>query len=166
MATLFEEEQRTRKNWVWLLCLLAPALMLILLIYQLVTGKMVGDKPVSNLALTILSILYLVPAIWVLSVVKFRTLIDEEKISYGWNIPTNELNEIRLSDIKEWHVIRYRFVGYGYRLSRLYGTVYNVSGDNGLQVTKNNGEKILIGTVRPEELKIAIGKIRLPAAVQ
>jgi hypothetical protein len=165
MAILFEEEQRSRKNWVWLLCLLAPACILILLIYQLVTGKMVGDHPVSNLALSILSILYLVPAIWVLSVVKFRTLIDEEKISYGWNIPTNELNEIRLSDIKEWHVIRYRFVGYGYRLTRLYGTVYNVSGDKGLQVITSKGEKILIGTVRPEELRNAISRIRLPGAL-
>jgi hypothetical protein len=159
--TVFSEEQRSVKNLVWVIAMLLPAVMLAIMLFQALTGKMVGENPMSNKALLLLSALYLIPVIWVLVFVKFTTTIDAEKVSFGWNIPNNELNEIRIEEIKEWNVIRYRFVGYGYRLTRLYGVVYNVSGDMGLQIIRKDGSKVLIGTRKPDELKRVISEIQL-----
>jgi hypothetical protein len=151
--TRFYEEQRSVRNMVWLIAMLAPALMLGVAAYQASTGKYVGEHPMSNRSLLVLSVIYLIPVTWVLFFVKFTTEITGDRIRFGWNVPNKELNEILFSDIREWHVIRYRFVGYGYRLTKLYGIVYNVSGDMGLQIVQKNGNKVLIGTQRAAELK-------------
>jgi hypothetical protein len=157
---LFTEVQGFRRNPLWTTCLLLPAVAMISLLgYQLISGKLVGDKPMSNVSLGILCVCYIIPLTIIFPKVKLTTIIDEEKIMYGWNIPTPDLNVIELANIKEWSIIEYKFVGYGYRLSRLYGTVYNVSGNKGLQVTTKGGDKALIGTGRALELKQIMEKL-------
>lgn len=161
--TLFKEVQSIRQNLLWSSALIIPALVMTgVLIYQLVTGKPAGANPMSNLSLSILCVCYIVPVAVIIPFVKLTTVIDDEKISYGWNIPTAELNEIRIADIQELSVIRYKFVGYGYRFSRKYGIVYNVSGNKGLQIATKHGARILIGTGHPEQIKSAIEKIKAP----
>jgi hypothetical protein len=158
---LFSEVQNFRHNLLWTLALMVPATVMIgILIYQLSTGELVGDRPMSNLSLGILCFFYVIPITLIIPFVKLVTVIDHEKISYGWNIPTSELNELSIAEIQEWSIIRYRFVGYGYRLSRLYGTVYNVNGDQGLQIVTTSGSKILIGTHHAEQLKAVLERIK------
>jgi hypothetical protein len=159
-SVIFREEQRFRSNWLWVTVLFFPLLMLVILFYQLYSGKLVGDYPMSNLSITILSIIYFIPAVLTFYFVKLTTIIDEEKIMYGWNVPNNEFNEIMFSDILNYELIDYKFVGYGYRISETYGTVYNVSGNHGLQITKKSGEKVLIGTNRVSELKSALDQVK------
>ena len=60
--------------------------------------------------------------------------------------------------IESAEIIKYGFVGYGIRFSISHGTVYNARGNKGLQIVKKNGSKILLGTQRPEELKVAVDK--------
>jgi hypothetical protein len=156
---LFSEVQHFRGNPLWTILLSLPVLIFVsVLSYQLFTGEPVGTNPMSNLSLTILSLLVLIPASWAWLRVKLTTIIDEEKIAYGWNMPTAELNEIRLQDIKEWSVISYSFVGYGFRLSRKYGSIHNLSGSKGLQIITRSGERILIGTHQAEKLKDVLQK--------
>jgi len=150
---LFQEVQHFRSNVLWTVLLLIPLLLFSTVLgWQLATGELVGTHPMSNWSLIILLILVLLPTQWAWRKVKLTTILDEEKISYGWNMPTGELNVINLKDIKEWKVIRYTFVGYGYRLSFKYGSVHNMSGNKGLFIVTDKGEKILIGTQRMEEL--------------
>jgi len=157
---LFQETQHFRGNPLWTVLLSLPVLIFMsVLVYQLITGKPVGERPMSNAALVFLSLFVLIPSVWASRRVKLTTIIDEEKIMYGWNMPTNELNEIRLNDIKSWSVIRYGFVGYGYRISRKYGTIHNLSGNKGLQIETLSGEKVLIGTHQAEKLRTIIEQI-------
>src|SRR6476620_2384503 len=159
---LFNEVQTFRHNLLWSCVLIIPAVvMLSLFIYQLASGTLVGDRPMSNLSLGILCICYIVPVCLIFPYVNLTLIIDEQKITYGWNVPIKDYNVIEISNIKEWSVIKYRFVGYGYRISRLYGNVYNLSGNKGLQIITKNDEKVLIGTLHPEQLKEVIEKIRL-----
>lgn len=158
MAILFKEEQRFSRNALWVTVLFMPVLMLVVLFYQLYSGKLVGDYPMSNTSITILSIIYFVPAVFTFLFVKLSIMIDNEKIMYGWNIPNKELNEISFAEISSYSIVEYKFVGYGYRISKVYGTVYNVSGNIGLQIVKKSGEKILIGTHRADELKEALDR--------
>jgi hypothetical protein len=51
--------------------------------------------------------------------------------------------------------------GWGVRYGFKSGTAYNVSGNTGLQLVLKNGKKILIGTLKPEELQtvlVGLGK--------
>lgn len=158
----FREVQHFRGNPLWTVLLFFPVVtFLTVLTIQLITGKLVGDHPMSNTSLIIITVCILVPTIWAQRTVKLTTIIDDEKISYGWNMPTADLNEIKLSDIKEWSVIKYRFVGYGYRLSVKYGTVHNMSGNKGLQIITHSGDKVLVGTQRAEELRSIIEKVKI-----
>ncbi|MEJ7679685.1 MAG: hypothetical protein WKG06_17860 [Segetibacter sp.] len=86
------------------------------------------------------------------------TIINADGISYGWNIPASELNSIKWSDIEACKMIEYKFVGFGYRIRREYGIVYNANGNKGLRINKKNGRKILLGTSKPEQAETAIKK--------
>lgn len=132
-----------------------------ILIYQLATGTGIGDRPWTNTSLAVLATGVLIPSLLALLRIKLTTIIDGEKIRFGWNMPTPELNEIRLSDIKEWSVIKYDFVGYGYRVSEKYGTVHNLSGNRGIFIITKSGEKVLIGTHKLRELRDVMEKIEL-----
>lgn len=158
--TLYKEEQRIRQNPLWLVFLISPTLFFWgVLIYQLSSGKQVGDHPISNIPLSIITVIYTACSLWSLFSIKLTTIINDTTLAYGWNIPTADLNKIPLDDIQEMSIIKYRFVGYGYRISRLYGTVYNVGGNRGLQIIRTSGEKILIGTVNERQLEEAIKKL-------
>lgn len=158
---LYKEEQRLRQNPLWLVILIAPTLFFwFVLSYQLVTGRLVGDHPISNLPLGILTGIYTVCSVYSLLFIKLTTVIYQDRIAYGWNIPTSDMNEIRLQDVEQARMIKYSFVGYGYRISFKYGTVYNVGGNKGLQIQKKSGEKVLIGTSREGELTELLNKLR------
>ncbi len=161
----FKEEQWLRHNLLWTFLLVTPFLsMLSILLYQLITGSPVGEYPVSNTSLLFLSVCYGIPACYVLLYVKLTTVITDQSILYGWNLPTAELNEIHVNDIRECHVIEYTFVGWGYRLTRKYGAVYNVDGNKGLHIVRKSGRRALIGTHHISELKKIIEELRLEHA--
>jgi hypothetical protein len=159
---LYKEVQYLRQNWLWLAALIIPVVSILgVLSIQLITGEPVGNKPMSNLALFILGIFYFVPTVFVITSVRMETVVDDEKISFGWNIPSNDLNTILLSEIKELSIVEYKFVGYGYHLTKRYGIVYNVMGKKGLQIVKRSGEKILIGTRKADEVREVIKKLNI-----
>ena len=162
-AILYKEEQRVSRNGLWFTLLVAPAIIISLLIYQRFSGKVIFDDTLSDVPLIIVTILYLVPAIYCLSVIRLTTLVEPDKISYGWNIPSGDLNEIKISDIEHCRIVEYKFVGYGFRLSHKYGMIYNVIGNKGLQITKKSGGKVLIGTNNAEELQKVIDQLQIPA---
>ena len=168
MATIvFIEQQKLRHNLLWSVALISPLLALIsLLVYQYSTGILVGDKPMSNLSLLILIFCYGTPAVLILLYVRLTTIISDESISYGWNIPIKDLNVIKLEAIKSCEVIEYGFVGWGYRITKRYGTVFNVDGSKGLQIETKSGYKVLIGTDHAEELKKMIEEIGFGNAKQ
>ena len=159
---LFKEVQYFRQNPLWVILLMIPITVFgSILIYQLSTGTGIGDRPWSNKSLAVLSAGVLIPSLLALLRIKLTTIIDEEKIRFGWNMPTPELNEIRFSDIKEWSVIKYDFVGYGYRTSEKYGTVHNLSGNRGIFIKTRQGEKVLIGTHRLRELRDVMEHVKI-----
>lgn len=158
---LFREIQRFSANPVWLTSLAMPTLFFAMAaIYQIATGKPVGNHPMPILVLITLSVVFLIILLWTTLGVSFTTVVTTDLISFGWNIPDRSLNRIPMSDVKEINVVRYSFVGYGYRITRRYGTVYNVFGNKGLQIVTAKGEKILIGTSKPEQLREAIKDLR------
>ncbi|HEY9559758.1 MAG TPA: hypothetical protein VIR29_03095 [Anseongella sp.] len=159
---LFEEKQQFRQLGIWALLLVTCLPVVGILGYQLLTGQLVGDRPASGMLLLFLSLLVVLPVFLGFYYATLTTRINNEGIFFGWNFPSGSLNRIRWSEVRECKLIHNRFVGLGYRIATPYGTVYNVKGNCGLHIVKNNGSELLIGTCRAEALKsalIAIGAV-------
>ena len=61
-------------------------------------------------------------------------------------------NEVASSEVRRYSPIK-EYGGWGYRYGFKNGKAYNVSGNMGLQLVLKNGDRILIGTQKPEELE-------------
>jgi hypothetical protein len=158
---IFEETQRLTNWFIWTIVLGILFLFVSILVYQLLTGKPVGNHPAPNAALMVMILVFCLPSILLIRYAKLSTRIDSDEIHYGWNVPTGELNTIRFSEISSCEVITYGFVGYGYRISGKYGMVYNVSGNKGVQLITASGDKILLGTHKATELAEALPRLGL-----
>jgi hypothetical protein len=131
-----------------------------ILIYQVTTGHLVGDKPASNITLAALTLLISVPMVFSFYFIKLFTVIDTESIYYGFGMTANNLNEVRLADILEMNVVPYQSNGLGMRMSNTFGTIYNTSGGLGLFIVTRQGTKLVIGTKEPEALRAAIEQLK------
>ena len=69
----------------------------------------------------------------------------------------------RWNEIEHFEMRRYNplteYGGWGLKGTR-NNRVYNVSGDMGLQITFNNGKKLLVGTANPKKMEVALLEIR------
>jgi hypothetical protein len=149
----FREVQNFRQWWLWLIVIVSAIPTLGVLLYQVVTGQQIGDKPASNTVLLALSFVVPVPMFFVLYFAKLTTIIDCSGIEYGWNFPSSDLNFIAWKQVRSIELVEYDFVGYGFRMSRKYGLVYNTAGNKGLQIITTTGKRILLGTLKSKELE-------------
>lgn len=60
-------------------------------------------------------------------------------------------NEVASIEVRKYSPIM-EYGGWGYRYGFKNGKAFNVSGNMGLQLVLKNGDKILIGTQKPDEL--------------
>lgn len=151
MKTEFKEVQRFGPLILSLL-LLPAAVMVGVLIFQFFFQEPSSDTVVSNVILATILLLYILPITWCVVYARLTVIINHTGVYYGWNLPTAELNFLPWEKIKEMRIIQHKFVGYGYKFSRDYGIIYNTTGRTGLQLITHSGEKILLGTTRPEEM--------------
>jgi len=139
----FVEVQSFDQIWVWILLGLQIAFVFLPL---LLTGQ-----PFTAILLTgalLLMVLVL------MSSIKLHTRIDDNGIHYRMNplhwknrfIPWDEIDQVfvrQYSPLKEYG-------GWGIRYGR-NGMALNVKGNQGIQIVRKNGKRILLGTQRPEE---------------
>ncbi len=142
---VFEEEQPFSMVWLWVfLGIETIAIFLPLLITGQPWFMFIGMGLIMVLTLSLLGSL------------KLRTRFDADGIHYRM-IPLHRKDQtIPWSEIDSVHVRKYspirEYGGWGMRYSR-NGRAYNVKGDQGIQVVKKNGKRILIGTQQPEDAK-------------
>ena len=87
--------------------------------------------------------------------------LDKSGIQYKWIPFQKKSRTISWTSVEKAEVIQYDYVGHGYRISRKYGTVHNVTGKMGLQIILKRGEKLLIGTQKPEAMKDFLSTLSL-----
>lgn len=158
----FSETQRFSQWWIWLILLAINGVFLTGIGVQIFGGKPFGDKPMSDSGLIIMTLLMLGITFLIMSF-RLQTLVDNQGISvrffpfhikfkfYAWENISNAI-------IREYVPIG-EFGGWGIRQGfSANGRAYNVKGKIGLQLEFTNGEKLLIGTQKPEELEATIEK--------
>lgn len=150
---LFYERQQFRQKWMMVVYALMVCLFLFFVyadIQQIVFGKPVGSKPAPGFVLVILTLLVLL-LIVLFYFIRLDTKVDAAGIHYKWKPFMKRFKTIAWEDIREVKIIRYGFVGYGWRLTQ-FGTIINVGGDMGLQVVYHSGRRFVLGTQKPAEL--------------
>ncbi|MDR0863860.1 MAG: hypothetical protein LBO74_02870 [Candidatus Symbiothrix sp.] len=128
-------------------------------IRQIIIGKPWGNNPMGDITLIIVTLLVLSVAV-AFFFAKMETIVNNEGI-YVRIFPLQlKYKYFSWDEIEKAYIRKYRplveFGGWGIRAG--FGTLggekgYNMSGNIGLQLVLLNGEKILIGTHKPMEMK-------------
>lgn len=156
---LFQETQKFRQPWLWGLVLLPTIGILAIILYQLITGQPVGDKPAPTWLLLLLLVVIPMPLVVGFYIAQLTLRVEEEGIYYGWNLFGSKQNRLPWNEIHSLMLIRYKLLGSGVSLTRKYGTVHSVRGDVGLFLETRRGRKLTIGTNKPDELDRALREI-------
>lgn len=165
MATeiiLFSERQYFRQWWLWVLLLTPAGLILYGLYAQLVKGIPFGNNPTSDEMLMALAAFMLLMLV-VFYFMGLQVEITRAGIRYRF-FPFFGSRFIAWEEIAEAEVRQYKpiieYGGWGLRYGSA-GTAYNVSGNMGLQlVLHKKNKRILLGTQEPDELRLALQKVR------
>lgn len=154
---LFTETQRPRQSLLFLVIVLPAVLGWGFFIQQIVRGKPVGDNPMSDggvIALTgVLGVAFPAFFLWF----RMETAVYPDRVEVRMPPFVNRVvrpYEITGVEARVYRPIR-EFGGWGIR-GWGGNRAYNMSGDQGVQLVLTNGQRLLIGTQRPQELEAAI----------
>ncbi len=153
-TTLFEEHQSFRQPWIW--ALMAATLAVLLVASLLATEGRAVTWAVLAAVLAVAVLLY---------AVTLTVRVDAEAVRIRF-FPLGK-KTIPLGDVVRWEARTYRpireYGGWGIRYTLGRGWAYNVRGKQGVQLELANGQRILIGSQRAEELAAAIAEAKRSA---
>ena len=151
---LFKEEQRFNNPFIWILLIGIQGLFLYGVVQQVIFDKPFGTNPAPDLVLILFTLLPLA-LIVLFRNMKLTTTVEKDIIIVEFTpFTTREIHE---DEIEKTFIRSYKpmkeYGGWGMRFGN--GRAFTASGNKGLQIELKNGERILIGTQRPEELEQA-----------
>ena len=141
---IFEETQMMDHPWIWVVLGVMTVVTLVPLILTL-----------QSLWAFLIPSAFLVLVLSMISALKLYTRIDDDGIHYRMmpfhlkekTIPWEEIDSVRVR--KYSPILEYG--GYGIRMGR-NGMAYNVRGNQGIQIVKKNGRRILLGTQKSDDV--------------
>lgn len=154
----FHEVQYLRAWWYLLLALLPAGLIYWGAIQQLYFGVPWGNNPgPDGLMWFLLVVLGMLLPVFLLTINMKVTVTSTVNIGY---FPImNKPRRIGKQEIVAYSVVQYRAIseygGWGIKGTSAH-RAYNVSGNRGVRITFANGNTVLIGSQRPEQLYTAI----------
>jgi len=168
MSAFYKEHQKFTQIWLWVILIagIVPAIGFLTFgfIQQLLFGIAWGDKPMSNIGLTILTIVIWIICggiFWMFMVSELQLEIRDKAIYYRFPVFSSTMKRIGMESLESWEVRRYGFFeygGYGVKHTLKRKTAFIVRGNMGLELKLKDGKTVMIGTQRPEELEIAMQK--------
>lgn len=141
----YTEVQKVRQAWLIVLMIAVT----ILAILNFVQVKPISFSSFMPLIITFLADLIIIA-------LRLNTKINKQGI-YFQLFPFQlkqkfiSWNEVASIEVRKYSPIM-EYGGWGYRYGFKNGKAFNVSGNMGLQLVLKNGDKILIGTQKPDEL--------------
>ena len=149
MVNVYEEEQKFSQWWIYL----------ILGGLFFVTAVSLAEPGSFDLNMGSWIGLALVLALIVLfAALRLKTKISQLEISFHYfplfrkTVSWDEIDSVQITD--------YGFVGgWGIRLTKKYGIVYNTKGQHGLLVKLKSGKKFVIGTQQKKEIRAYLGEL-------
>ena len=148
---IFKETQRFTQWWLWLILLFTWGAMS----YSFFT-----DSPKDTVGIVVLVVVMIGLPVLFLQMRLITRITDEgiyvrfvpfhfKEQFYAWD-------SLASAQVRTYSPLR-EYGGWGIKYGfNGQGKVYNVSGNQGLQLVFKSGEKILIGTQKPEEIQAAV----------
>lgn len=162
----FREEQRFRQPWIWVLLLLSCGFVVWVTGYgavqQLLLGKPMGERPMSDtgvLITSLLSIGFTLALVYLFSTMALVVEVRTDVLVVHFRPlrrRTVDYAEITRVEPCQYQPIR-QYGGWGIRHGR-GGWAYNVSGNRGVKLHLSNGKHLLIGSQHDWQLAQAIEK--------
>ena len=160
---LFYEKQQFRQWWIWLILVVLNAPFVAGVIKQIGWGQPFGDNPMTNTQLICATVTIALVTIFVITI-RLETIIKPDGIyvqffPFHFKYRYYPWNALKKSYVRPYSPLG-EYGGWGLRLGVFgKGQAYNVSGDKGLQLEFTTGQKLLIGTNKPEELSTVLKSI-------
>ncbi len=166
---IYSEIQRFRKLQFWAILIIVWTSVIGTFgsgVYrQLVQDIPFGNSPLndSGLLVSFILVFVLVSALIVLFIrAKLITQIDKKFISYKFYPIHKSFRKIAWKNISKCELVTYQpksqFGGWGIKEGK-NGKAFNVFGNRGLQIVLRTGERILIGTTKPNEMSMAVNEL-------
>ena len=159
----FNETQRFRQPWIWVLLLAILMLFGWAFIQQIVMGIPWGNNPTSDYVFLLFCIIP-VSLIALFLILRLDTQIDETGVYYRYFPLHFKKRKIDWSEIDDAHIRKYKpiseYGGWGIRYGFKGGVAYNVSGKSGLQLKLIDGKRLLIGTQKPKEIELLLKSLK------
>jgi hypothetical protein len=150
----FSEIQRFQQWWIIATMVLPAALFLYGIVQQILLGNPFGDQPLSDTALLLAFLVFVLFFLWFILVLRLETEVDETGIHYKFRGIHFKRQSIPWQEVASAELVTYKplreYGGWGIRYG-FHGKAYSVSGKKGIQLQLNSGAKILIGSRRGEE---------------
>ena len=156
----YREVQYFRQRWILLLALAAAGVAWCSFILQIVLGQEVGTNPSPD---WVMWLIWLIVGIGLPLLIYIAKLVIEVRRDYLFIqfIPFTSrkigFDEIKNVKARTYNPIR-EYGGWGIRWGFGKKRAYNISGNQGVGLTLNNGENILIGSQNPDELARIISR--------
>ena len=157
--TTFSETQYFRQKWLWIIILFFPAFSAYGIYEQIISGNVIGEKPMSDAGLIAFSIIVgigLPLAFWSM---KLKTRVSEKGLHYQFFPIHLKERLIAFEDIESFKARTYspmkEFGGWGIRYG-FESKAYNVSGEQGVQIVLKNERKVLFGSQNHKQLEKAM----------
>lgn len=158
----FLETQRFKQVWLWIVLIIATAAGSIAVFFGSIEKQLKNDDwYMFSIGLSLALPLILIV---LLSIARLETTINDEGIEIKYIPFLFRPKKWSWDMIEKIYVREYspliEYGGWGIRTTFRNGKAYNVSGRFGLQLILTNGKKVLIGTLKHEELQQILIKLK------
>jgi len=152
---LFREKQRFRQFWLWVVVLGVASIFWIGFVYQVLMGGQYGNRPVSDVQLSILFVLIGVGLPYFFFHMSLLTEVQPGLLRVRFWPFHVKPKEIPLHLVRDYESVTYNpigdYGGWGIRFG-FKGKAYNVSGNRGVKLYFYDQKPLLIGSQQADEL--------------
>ena len=158
-SPIYCEVQQFRQVWIWVIVSALSGLVWYAAVMQLLLHRPLGSSPMTDILLVIFWFIFGIGLPALLFFSRLITEVRDDGIYIRFFPFQRTSHSIAFTKVKLYEVRTYRpfreYGGHGIRYGS-NGKAYNVSGDRGVQIELLNGERLLIGSQRADELWRAI----------
>ena len=156
---LYHETQRFHQTWLWVLVGGVAALTWWVFVRQVVQGQEFGNNPSPDWGLWLLLLFIGIGLPGLFLYLRLVLEVTPEQIVIRFR--PFHTRVIPLSEVREFEVRHYSAVkeygGWGIKGWSRAKVAYNVSGNEGVELTLEDGRRVMLGSQRASELAQAIG---------
>lgn len=151
---LFYEKQRLTQWWLWLTVIVVQLVPMFLNFRKLYLAGFM-EKPEIMLSTVGSSVFILILSLLLIYSIKLETKITEQGVyvrlfPLGFSFKFYPFSNMTAYYVRKYHPVR-EYGGWGYK-GRSGNRALSIWGDRGLQMELPNGNKLLVGTRRPQEI--------------